>query len=342
MTRMKLETLECPEVAARFLKHVYPHVHDEGLMLGSGAFDHLQVLGRGSSSHAGTTLRYGASGGTSLLVSAAMPSITARPVVRPSAADRSVVMAISQSGKSPDLINYVRQSRLHGARVCSLVNAPGSPLAQESHRAIELQAGPELAVAATKSTFAAGLACLGLLAGLQQAHSGVNALDALLQSVPDKARESLDLNWSALGELIVDARSVFFVGRGATLGIAKELALKVSETTGVPAMAYSSAEFLHGPIGAVDDKTPVIALNSDPEQNDSFATCIQRSRDRQAPSLLAQTSGASDLPIVQGADRFIDGLLMLLPAYLAIEAAATGMGRNPDAPSGLNKVTETV
>jgi glucosamine--fructose-6-phosphate aminotransferase (isomerizing) len=271
-----------------------------------------------------------------------MPSITARPVLKPSAAERTVVVAISQSGKSPDLVNYVRQARMHGARVCSLVNAPGSALSRESHRAIELQAGPELAVAATKSTFAAGLACLGLLAGLQQARLGINTQDALLESMPEKARQSLALDWSQLGHLLVNARAVFFVGRGATLGIAKELALKVSETTGVPAMAYSSAEFLHGPIGAVDSRTPVIALNSDPEQHASFATCVQQARDRQAPSLLAQTSGSSDLPSVQCGDRFADGLLMLMPAYLAIEAAATGMGRNPDAPAGLNKVTETV
>ena len=342
MTLMKQETMECPLVADQFLKNVYPLAHAEGQLICAGSYDHLQVLGRGSSSHAGTILRYGASGLSNLLVSAAMPSISSTQGAGTSNAKRSVVIAISQSGKSPDLIQYVSQARIRGSRVCSLVNTPSSALARNSDLEIELHAGPENAVAATKSTFAAGLACLGLLSGIEHQIKGENALFKDFSAIPEMTQKSLSLDWSALTALLPKSRAVFFIGRGATLGIAKELALKVTETTGIPAIAYSSAEFLHGPIGAVDATTPVIAMSSDKSYHSSIQTCLSQTRDRKAPTLLSQTFGASDLDTVHCYEAFTDALLMLPPAYLAIEAAATHMGRNPDTPVGLNKVTETI
>lgn len=346
---MRRETLECAEVAARFLQQVAPACLREGAALAAGAWTHVDVLGRGSSSHAGTVLRYALASYTPYTVSAALPS-TGRDTdasVASAIAQRVLLVAISQSGKSPDLIAYAQARRQSGARVVALVNAPGSPLGQASDLEVGLAAGPENSVAATKSTVAACLAGLGLVAGHAQAR-GDGQLWTALQSLPQRMAAAQALDWSRLSALLPGARAIYLVGRGATLGIAKELALKISETTGIPALAYSSAEFLHGPLGATGTQTPVIGLCSDPAHHDSVAQALVRAGARGAPCLAAYSGGGSgggsggELPQPPATERFTDALLMLPPAYLAIEAAAVQMGRNPDAPDGLAKVTQTL
>ncbi len=347
---MRRETLECAEVAARFLQQVAPACLREGAALAAGAWTHVDVLGRGSSSHAGTVLRYALASHTPFTVSAALPS-TGRDAdvsvgsVASTIAQRVLLVAISQSGKSPDLIAYAQARRQSGARVVALVNAPGSPLGQASDLEVGLAAGPENSVAATKSTVAACLAGLGLVAGHAQAR-GDGQLWAALQSLPQRMVAAQAMDWSQLSALLPGARAIYLVGRGATLGVAKELALKISETTGIPALAYSSAEFLHGPLGATGAQTPVVGLCSDPDHRDSVAQALARAGARGAPCLAAYSGGGGssggELPQPPATERFTDALLMLPPAYLAIEAAAVQMGRNPDAPDGLAKVTRTL
>ncbi len=337
---MHREALECADVAARFLQQVAPACLREGAALAEGGWSHVDVLGRGSSSHAGTVLRYALASHTPFTVSAALPS-TGREAVATDIARRVLLLAISQSGKSPDLVTYAQARRESGARVVALVNAPGSPLGQASDLEVGLAAGPENAVAATKSTVAACLAGLGLVAGYAQA-GGDETLWSALQSLPQRMRAAQAQDWSRLGAVLPGARAVFLVGRGATLGIAKELALKISETTGIPALAYSSAEFLHGPLGATGPQTPIVGLCSDPEHHDSVAQALERAAARGAACVAAFSGGGGALPLPLATERFTDAVLMLPPAYLAIATASLQMGRNPDAPDGLAKVTRTL
>jgi len=338
MTLMRKEAMECPDVSRRFLVHVLPELRQEALQWQQDGCLYMEVLGRGSSSHAGTVLRYAMAKHSPMLVSSAMPLVAqhAQALAKHS---QMVLVAISQSGKSPDLIQYAAYRKAQGARVLALVNREGSELGAIAHRCIVLGAGLELAVAATKSTLAASLAGLGLVASVQP---GMSGLQAALHGLPDVLEHAVrDCVWDRLSAALPGARAVFFIGRGATLGVAKELALKVCETTGIPAVAYSSAEFLHGPIGSVDHQTPVIALCSAPDQHDSVAQALSRARQRGALCLGAYTYTQGELPLPSSSETYTGALSMLPPAYLAIEAATVAMGRSPDTPAGLTKVTCT-
>lgn len=343
MTWMKQEALACADVAARIVVDVLPEAMQEGRRWASSGVPHVEVLGRGSSSHAGTVLRYALAQHTPISLSAALPWRTARaveppalPALRP--VPGSVLVAISQSGGSPDLLSYARAAAAAGTRTVGIINVPGSPLSQACALALPMSAGTEHAVAATKSTLAAALVGLGLVAGASQKGQ---ALATALQGLPNRLAQAQTLDWSAWTQALSQARCVFVLGRAATLGVAKELALKIAETMGLPAMAYSSAEFLHGPLGAASAHTLVVGLSSDTDTQVSIRQALARASQHGAPTLLADTCGGGDLPTLPQAEPFCGALSLLVPAYLAIEAAATAMGRNPDAPFGLAKVTCT-
>jgi glutamine---fructose-6-phosphate transaminase (isomerizing) len=339
-TWMRSEALDCARVARNFLEQVAPGVLIEGARLAGGSIRHVEVLGRGSSSHAGTVLRYALASHTALTVSAAMPS-TASVGPGSGAAQGRLTVAISQSGRSPDLLAYADAQRAAGARVLAMVNMPDSPLGRLGHAEVLLQAGPELSVAATKSTVAACLAGLALVAGHDRAR-GDEGLWQALQALPGQLDIAQQQDWAPLAELLPGAHAVFVVGRGATTGIAKEIALKICEATGVPALAFSSAEFLHGPLGAVGPHTPVIAFSADAAHEQSVSDALARAAERGARTLAALSHGGGDLPLPPPRERFTDAVAMLPPAYLAIEAAARQLGRDPDRPQGLAKVTQTV
>ncbi len=340
---MRDETLSCGARAAAFLDHGLASALAAGQTVRQRSLKHIEVLGRGSSSHAGTVLRYAFAAQGGLSVSAVMPSVAANQSVLADMRHAALV-AISQSGKSPDLVRYAQAARAAGAYVVSLINTSGSPLGAAAEQEIPLCAGPELAVAATKSVVLSMLAGLGMLAGF-------NADGVLLESLR-KLSSRLDqaalCDWSALTAALPAARAVYVLGRGADLGIAKELALKIAEAVGIPALAFSSAEFLHGPLGAVSAQTPVVGIASDQRVLGSVLTALERARGQGARTLLAHRFGAAagvPLPQLQlppALGTLTDSVLTLVPAYLSIEAAAVAAGRNPDQPKGLSKVTETL
>lgn len=343
MSWMETETRESATAAQRFLDQALPACLAEGREMATLGLRHVEVLGRGSSSHAGTLLRYALARQTGLIVSAAMPSASPLSGAAGWGAG-SAVVALSQSGQSPDLVACAALRRGAGARSIALVNSAGSPLGRACEVEIVLHAGPERSVAATKSTIAAGLAGLGLVCGMHR--TGLDGLS--LATLPERLAQATGCDWSAFGSMLPGARALFVVGRGACLGMAKEIALKVTETTGIPALAYSSAEFLHGPVGAVGAQTPVLGLCCDDEHRASLGQALQRALDRGAPCLAAAFDGGPAaalpglaLPLPPARNRWADALLLLPPAYLAIEAAARAMGRDPDAPLGLSKVTHT-
>ena len=343
MTLMRDETLACGSCTAVFLQRGLFQALAAGRTLKQRGLRHVDVLGRGSSSHAGTVLRYALAAQGGLTVSAVMPSVADNQgALAP--LQHAALLAISQSGKSPDLVRYALAARTAGATVVGLINTEGSPLGLATEMEVPLCAGPELAVAATKSVVLSVVAGLGIVAGY-----GADALLLeALHGLPGRLDAAAACDWSALGAALPLARAVYVVGRGADLGIAKELALKVAEAVGVPALAFSSAEFLHGPLGAVSAQTPVLGVVSDRRALQSVVTALERARGQGAPTLLAHGLTASpgvppaqlQLPAALG--TLADTVLTLVPAYLAIEAAAVAEGRNPDQPKGLSKVTETL
>jgi glucosamine--fructose-6-phosphate aminotransferase (isomerizing) len=343
MSWMKKEALACADVAARIHREVLPQAEQEGRRWAVDGVPHVEVLGRGSSSHAGTVLRYALAQHTPVSVAAALPWRTADaadgqppPPFQP--VQGAVLVAISQSGGSPDLLSYTRATATAGARTVGIINVPGSPLARACALELPMSAGTEHAVAATKSTLAAAMVGLGLVAGA--ARRSPLLMDAL-RALPDRLHQAQTLDWAPWTAALLTARCVFVLGRAGTLGVAKELALKIAETTGLPAVAYSSAEFLHGPLGAASAHTLVVGLSSDASTRHSVRHALARAAEHGAPTLLADTQGGGELPTLAPREPYSDALGFLVPAYLAIEAAAIAMGRDPDAPFGLAKVTCT-
>lgn len=342
MTLMREETLSCGACAGAFLARELGNALAAGQTLRQRALRHVEVLGRGSSSHAGTVLRYAFAAQGGLSVSAVMPSVAANQAAL-AYLRQAALVAISQSGQSPDLVRYAAAARAAGAWVIGLINVHGSPLGDTCDRVIALCAGSETAVAATKSVVMSVLAGLALVAGFR----GDRALTNALCGLPQRLDAAATCDWSALTAALRDARAVYVVGRGADLGIAKELALKVAEAVGIPALAFSSAEFLHGPLAAVSEQTPVLGLASESQALASVLTALGHARRQGARTLLAHGLAEPGFPSAQlllppMLGTLADVVLALVPGYLAIEAAATAAGRNPDRPRGLSKVTETL
>lgn len=294
------------------------------------------VCGRGSSGHAGVHLRYLIEAKLGLPVSASAPSIA-------TALDRDLKMSgvpfivISQSGRSPDLVAATRSARRGGARTLAIVNDPDSPVARAAERALDIGAGPELSVAATKSV----IGSLALAARLVAEAAGDGALHGALDRLPDRLAAAQRLEWPDFGASLAQARCVFVAGRGYALGPAREIALKIAETLRLPALAYSAAELLHGPRAAVTAGTPVLALRLADETAPSVDALVDGLR---ATGVAAASCGGAQgsLPWIGDDHPATDAIAMLVPAYRSVEAAARAAGYDPDRPPHLKKVTETL
>jgi glucosamine--fructose-6-phosphate aminotransferase (isomerizing) len=293
---------------------------------------------RGSSDHAATYARYLIETRTGLLASSAAPSVSSLYAVR---ADlRSVLfIAISQSGASPDLLAAAEAAKAAGAFVLALVNVEGSPLARAASRSLPLGAGTESSVAATKSYIASLSAIVQLVAHWTQDDGLLRALDDL----PGQLERAWHLDWSPALDALRPASSLYVVARGLGLGIAQEAALKLKETCGLHAEAFSSAELRHGPLALVDRGFPVLALAQHDETRADVEALAAELAGVGAEVLLAgsEVSGVRSLPALR-AHPAIEPLLLIQSFYRLANALAIARGRDPDRPPHLRKVTETV
>jgi glucosamine--fructose-6-phosphate aminotransferase (isomerizing) len=253
----------------------------------------------------------------------------------------AVSVAISQSGRSPDIVEMQRAARRGGALAVALVNEVASPLAKEAEALLPLCAGPERSVAATKSMIAGLVAGASLVAAWREDR----ALADAIASLPDILRGQTAPPPADMLERLASARSAFVLGRGATLAIAAEAALKLKETCAIHAEAYSAAEVLHGPAELVNPGFPVIAfLPSDAAREGMLAT-LARLADAGAAVITIEVGGADDTHRLAAAKveaTLLDPVVMIHRFYRLAEALALRLGRDPDRPRNLRKVTETV
>ena len=306
--------------------------------LRSQPVDAVVTLARGSSDHACTYARYLIETRLALLTSSAAPSVSS--LYSAAARQRNtLLLAISQSGSSPDLLAAASAARDSGALVVALVNVEDSPLAALADEVIPLGAGRETSVAATKSFIAALAAVLHLVARWM----GDDELLDALSRLPGQLSESWRLDWSPAIAPLIPAGSLFVVGRGLGLGIAQEAALKLKETCRLHAEAVSAAELRHGPIAIVDRNFPVLVFA---QQDPTLAGTRQLVSDlvsRQARVLCVGTEapGATVLP-ARRADPAIEPVLQIQSFYRMVNALAVARGHDPDRPVNLAKVTETL
>jgi glutamine---fructose-6-phosphate transaminase (isomerizing) len=293
---------------------------------------------RGSSDHAATYARYLVETRTGLLASSAAPSVSSLYAAK---ADLGSVLfiAISQSGASPDLLAAARAARDAGALVVALVNAENSPLERVAGHAIPLRAGTEASVAATKSYIASLAAIVQLVASWTRD----GELELALADLPDQLASAWQLDWGAAIEPLRPASSLFVIARGIGLGIAQEAALKLKESCGLHAEAFSSAELRHGPVTLVGRGFPVLAFAQHDEALADVEALAAELVGVGARVLLAgsQVPGALALPAVR-AHPAIEPLLLIQSFYRFADSLAAARGRDPDRPPHLRKVTETV
>jgi len=300
------------------------------------------TVARGSSDHAAGHLAYLLLARMGLLTASLPPSVVTLHHA-PIRGAGIAALAFSQSGQSPDLIETQTALNARGAITAAFVNDVSSPLAGVSKYVIDLCVGPEKSVAATKSFIAQLAAGLCLLAHWADDVASQHAL----RSLPETLARAANSDWTpAIGPL-VNAQRLFVVGRGASLSVAAEMALKFKEVCGIQAEAFSAAEIKHGPMALVNTGYPVLVLAPrGPEQAGLLAVADDLSR-RGATVLLASTLHGAQLPIATEGNvtspvhSLLDSVSAVQSFYLMVEALARARGLDPDHPPHLNKVTRT-
>ena len=307
---------------------------------------HAIFVGRGTSDHAALYAAYLTEIRLGIPVGLASPSAITLYGARPDLAD-ALVVGVSQSGGSPDLTEVLKVARESGALTLAVTNNPGSTLAQTAELSVDVSAGHERAVAATKTYTAELLALLLLVEGIRNGDGTPAAEErAALAKLPALAEEALAGRGAEdLAQRYRFASRLVTTGRGYAYPTARETALKLMETSYLPALAFSGADLLHGPLAMTDPDVPVLAVVGTGPGGRSMADVVTRLGERRADVV---TVGATDIPgsagrlAVPGVDERYAPLLDILPLQRLALALALARGEDPDAPRGLNKVTSTL
>jgi glutamine---fructose-6-phosphate transaminase (isomerizing) len=298
----------------------------------------IVTCARGSSDHAATFARYLIETRLGLLTSSAAPSVSSLYQAVPDLAG-TLMLAISQSGASPDLLAAVAGARAAGARIVALVNAETSPLAQLADELLPLHAGPERSVAATKSY----LASLSAIVQLVAVWSRDASLAGALEQLPQLLARAWELDWSAAVTRLAAAHNLFVVARGLGLAIAQEAALKFKETCALHAEAVSAAELRHGPMALVGPGFPLLLFGQNDESRAGVAQLAGELAAQGAEVMVAGVAAAhaTVLPS-EAAHPVLEPLLLAQSFYRMVNALSLARGRDPDRPPHLHKVTETL
>jgi glutamine---fructose-6-phosphate transaminase (isomerizing) len=292
---------------------------------------------RGSSDHAATYAKYLVEVRLGLLTASAAPSIASLYASGEAMRD-CLFLALSQSGRSPDLLAAARAARRAGARVAALVNDEDSPLASLADDVLPLCAGPERSIAATKSHIATLFGVLHLVG----AWSGDRELRECVSRAADTLDQSWQLDWSAALPVLEPASHLFVIARGLGLGLAQEAALKCKETCALHAEAFSAAEVRHGPQALLGPDFPALLFAQDDEARPGVEALATELCARGVPLVIAGACarGAISLPIV-AAHPAVAPIALVQSFYRLANALALARGRDPDHPPHLRKVTET-
>jgi len=295
---------------------------------------------RGSSDHAAAALNFMVETRLGLPCASLGPSI-ASLYRQPLKMAAGVLVSFSQSGRSPDIVAMQQSTRSAGGLTIALVNDETSPLARGAAFLLPSHAGPERSVAATKSA----LCCMGLAAALVAAWREDEGLTRAVAALPEAMNGDAGVLPEAVLTALTGARSLFVLGRGPTLPVAAEAALKLKETCAIHAEAFSTAEVLHGPAGIVTEGFPVLAfLPRDEARAGALETLSQLAAFGAAP-LVVDTVAHAAWPTLVTPDcghPVATAIAGLHGFYRLVEELARRRGRNPDAPPHLKKVTQTV
>lgn len=338
-TQMRREVMEIPSAVERLLLEGKGSIRKAAQAVRKAEPSFMVSVARGSSDHVATYLKYASELKLGTPIASIGPSIASIYNAKLNLAG-SVCFSVSQSGKSPDIVEMARMAREAGALSLAFTNHVDSPLAEVSDHCLDLHAGPELSVAATKTFVASAVAGVWLLAECSQ---DADLLQSI-QGLPEKLAQAIEMDWSQAIAALGGRNSIFCLGRGTTLAISNEAALKFKETCQIHAESYSSAEVLHGPVSLVDGGFPVIALAAEDQAESALADVADRLAEKGAKvfATSAKVKAATPLPVVRTGHALTDPISLIASFYSMVEHVAESRGINPDAPRHLKKVTETV
>lgn len=299
----------------------------------------VATIARGSSDHAALYLKY------LIEIALGVPCASIGPSIAslyhaPLRLEGALALTISQSGRSPDIVSLQAAAGRAGALTVALVNEVDSPVARDAQCLLPLHAGLEKSIAATKSMIAAlvaGAALVGQWVGDAKLNGGIAKLPALLS-------EPSALAPPALVDRVARAKSAFVLGRGSTFAVAAEIALKLKETCAIHAEAFSSAEVLHGPAGIITPGFLVLCFMPQDAAREGVSETLRRLTAMGADVFVvdAVASSSESTLVVPAADHpQLTPIVMLHRFYSLVEACARSLGRDPDNPPHLRKVTET-
>ena len=341
-TWMAAEIREQPAALRRTLAALLPRVPEVAAL--AARTRQVLFIARGSSDAAALYGRYLCEVGARRLATPASPSVATR-YRRRLDLDGVLAVALSQSGRTEEIVETLAWARDCGAATLAITNDGGSPLAAAAELALVTEAGVERALPATK-TYTAQLAALVVLAlGL----GADPALGRAVRAAPDAVEAALATAGSAaeLAERLSDVDGLVVSGRGFASSTAWELSLKIRETCAIDASGLSYADLLHGPIAVVGRRTPVLLVAAaDGPVLPGVLALARRLAAAGAPvygigggpALAAACTAAlpgPDLP------ESLAPLALVVPGQLTAEALSRRLGRDPDAPGGLAKVTQT-
>jgi glutamine---fructose-6-phosphate transaminase (isomerizing) len=340
---LEQEIASQPEVILRILKDETKRI--KKIVAQLPTFDYAFIAARGSSDHAATYAKYAWSTLAGYPVALAAPSLLTmyKAQVRLAGA---LVVGISQSGQSPDIIAVLEEGKRQGRPTLAITNDGSSPLASIADYVIGLHAGTEQSIAATK-TYTAQLTVMAIFAAILSGNT--HHLEEL-QQIPSAMEETLKLNLK-LSQSVERYRYMdrcIVIGRGYNYSTSFELALKLKELTYIMVSAYSSADFRHGPIATVGSGLPIfLFMPAGSTYNDMLDLAIELNR-REAELLVISESeqalslARTALPICPDVPEWLTPLTTIIPGQLFALNLALTKGLNPDVPRGLQKVTRTL
>lgn len=344
-TNLYREIHEQPDVLARLLQAQRDTAATLAAEIHRRAIDHVVIAARGTSDNAARYAQYLLGGHNALPVGLASPSLHTIYQTPPRFGN-ALVLGISQSGKSPDIVAVLAEAARQGALTAAITNIPDSDLAQTADFVLDLGAGEEKSVAATK-TYTAELAAIALLSACL---SGDDEHFQALARIPQQVAAALQVEEHVrqVAERYRYMQACVTIGRGYNYCTAFELALKMKELTYTVVEPYSSADFLHGPLALIAFGFPVIGIAPSgkmlPEMKAFMATAQAREAELVVISDDAEAlaMGRVALPLPAGVPEWLSPLTAILPGQLLAMSLAHARDYDPDRPRGLRKVTETL
>jgi glucosamine--fructose-6-phosphate aminotransferase (isomerizing) len=336
--RMRAEIAAQPDVLAGLVERRAAHAEVAARIVAAKP-RFVLFAARGTSDHAALYAKYLTEVHLGLPAGSVSPSTTTLYGAEPDLTD-VLYVTVSQSGGSPDLVEATRSAKARGALTVAVTNTGDSPLAEAAELTVDVAAGPEVAVAATK-TYTATLLSLYLLIDAVRGGTAEAVADIGELAAAALAAEGVD---EAVARLRFADR-VLTTGRGYSSATAAEAALKLAETSYLPARAYSAADLLHGPVAAVDKDTAVVAVASAGRGGDAVREALEVVAGNGA-DIIAAGSAAADVPAtlrigLPTTAEEVAPILEILPLQRLAHGLALARGGDPDAPRGLSKVTRT-